>query len=536
MDCIHQRCLDDFLIFQTMTLFSQSPLPILKWPGKYKKKWFLDDIVAGLILSSFAIPQGMSYAVLANLPPVWGLYTCIFPGFIYLLFGSTEVISFGVFAITSLLVGSSVSSSNELLKRELSSFNPNAPYMQMLAPLLTFAVGLLLMLFYVARIPKLLNRFLGKTMIHAFTVGCAFAIITSQIKLMLGISIPSVTSPFVLPSTWYLLFTGMYKTNLVNLATGISVMILLYLLEFGSERLNGWLNARKRLAHPNNEVNVPQQPVFVFIPCVLIALVIITIVSFSLKLPDYSVAIVGAIPSGFPGLTIPWKIFGILNQELTTKIILKTIPESFSLALVIHITNLAVLQSCDPILPTLIYPELSAAERLEAVEMQELLNGCLTALIVSFLSCFVPSGSLSRSILLFSKTKGKSPLSAVFSSLVILSIVLFLSASVYYIPMCALGAVIIYSLIPTIFTIRKSYLVYIQCRKNYKEARQSGELNFIRILLLFQDFLIYLATFLAVIVLDATWGIAVGLGLSFIMFAIEKILARIHRRISNSPI
>lgn len=72
------------------------------------KQSLLMDAIGGITLGIILIPQGMSYALLANLPPIYGLYSCLMPPFMYMLFGKCAVISLGPFAIISLLVGSSV--------------------------------------------------------------------------------------------------------------------------------------------------------------------------------------------------------------------------------------------------------------------------------------------------------------------------------------------------------------------------------------------------------------------------------------------
>uniref|UniRef100_A0A914NXD2 SLC26A/SulP transporter domain-containing protein n=1 Tax=Meloidogyne incognita TaxID=6306 RepID=A0A914NXD2_MELIC len=51
------------------------------------------------------VPQGMAYATLAKLPPVYGLYSCFFPAFFYMFFGTSPHVSIGTFAVASMMVG-----------------------------------------------------------------------------------------------------------------------------------------------------------------------------------------------------------------------------------------------------------------------------------------------------------------------------------------------------------------------------------------------------------------------------------------------
>ena len=90
------------------SFFAPLKVPILKWFPKYTKSEFLQDLVAGLTVFVLLIPQGLSYAVLAGMPPVYGLYTATFPSFIYAILGTSKQLSMGPMAITSLLLASSV--------------------------------------------------------------------------------------------------------------------------------------------------------------------------------------------------------------------------------------------------------------------------------------------------------------------------------------------------------------------------------------------------------------------------------------------
>ena len=50
--------------------------PILEWGPRYSLDFFKSDLVSGITIASLAIPQGISYAKLANLPPILGLCEC----------------------------------------------------------------------------------------------------------------------------------------------------------------------------------------------------------------------------------------------------------------------------------------------------------------------------------------------------------------------------------------------------------------------------------------------------------------------------
>ena len=62
-------------------------LPILDWLPKYKKAYWAGDVSAGITVGVMLIPQGMAYALIAGLPPVYGLYAALMPNFLYAFTG-----------------------------------------------------------------------------------------------------------------------------------------------------------------------------------------------------------------------------------------------------------------------------------------------------------------------------------------------------------------------------------------------------------------------------------------------------------------
>ncbi len=78
--------------------------PILSWLPNYDKNNLKYDIIAGATVFLLLVPQGIAYAVLAGLPPVYGLYSSMFPLLIYPVFGSSRHLSVGPMSITSIMV------------------------------------------------------------------------------------------------------------------------------------------------------------------------------------------------------------------------------------------------------------------------------------------------------------------------------------------------------------------------------------------------------------------------------------------------
>ena len=80
--------------------------PILEWLPNLSKKSIQNDFVAGLTVGIMLVPQGMAYALLAGLPPVFGLYAALVPQVIYAIMGTSRQLSVGPVAMDSLLVAS----------------------------------------------------------------------------------------------------------------------------------------------------------------------------------------------------------------------------------------------------------------------------------------------------------------------------------------------------------------------------------------------------------------------------------------------
>jgi SulP family sulfate permease len=82
----------------------QKFFPFLQWLANYKKTNFTQDLVAGITVGIVLVPQGMAYAMIAGLPPVYGLYASIFPLLIYMFLGTSKNVGVGPVAMDSLLV------------------------------------------------------------------------------------------------------------------------------------------------------------------------------------------------------------------------------------------------------------------------------------------------------------------------------------------------------------------------------------------------------------------------------------------------
>ncbi|KAL0816807.1 hypothetical protein Bca101_073251 [Brassica carinata] len=156
----------------------QSLFPIFTWGSQYDLKLFRSDVISGLTIASLAIPQGISYAKLANLPPIVGLYSSFVPPLIYSVLGSSKHLAVGPVSIASLVMGS-------MLSESVSPTQDSILYLK-LAFTSTFFAGLFQASLGLLRLGFAID-FLSKATLVGFTAGAAVIVSLQQLKGLLGI-------------------------------------------------------------------------------------------------------------------------------------------------------------------------------------------------------------------------------------------------------------------------------------------------------------------------------------------------------------
>ncbi|PSS32604.1 Sulfate transporter 4.2 like [Actinidia chinensis var. chinensis] len=373
----------------TLTEWIELFLPCFLWLRTYKWREYLQlDLMAGITVGIMLVPQSMSYAKLAGLHPIYGLYSGFIPIFVYAVFGSSRQLAIGPVALVSLLVsnvlGSIVDSSDELYTE--------------LAILLALMVGILECIMGLLRLGWLI-RFISHSVISGFTTASAIVIALSQAKYFLGYDI--VRSSEIIPLIKSII-SGADEFSWPPFVMGsIMLAILLVMKHLGKSRK--YLRVL-RAAGPLTAVVLGTAFVKIFQPS--------------------SISLVGDIPQGLPKFSIP-KEFGYAKSLIPTAIL---------------ITSVAILESVG------IAKALAAKNGYELDSNQELFGLGVANIFGSFFSAYPTTGSFSRSAVNH-ESGAKTGLSGLVMGIIMGCALLFLTRLFEYIPQCALAAIVISAVI-----------------------------------------------------------------------------------------
>ena len=357
----------------------QNALYITEWLPDYTTDTLQNDAVAGLTVGVMLIPQGMAYAVIAGLPPIYGLYAGLVPLLAYPLFGSSRQLAMGPTAIDMLIVAAGIGAVAQAGTDRYVT----------LAILLTAMVGVLQMAMGVMQLGFVANL-LSRPVIAGLTTAAAFIISTSQLGNLLGVELGG--SQYVHVLLWEALqHAG--ETHLLTFGIGGVCIALLLLL-------------------PRWAPLVPES---------LVVVVGATLAGWGFSLDERGVEVVGSIPDGLP---MP-EVWAVGLSDLNT-----LLPAAITLALVQFMKNVSL-------------GRVFATRHGYTIDANRELVGVGAANFFGSLFQGIPaSGSFSRSAV-NDQAGAKSPLANVFAAAVVGLTLLFLTPLFYYLPVPALAAIII---------------------------------------------------------------------------------------------
>ena len=352
----------------------------MNWLPNYKLEYFKNDLIAGITVAIMLIPQGMAYALIAGLPPIYGLYAALTPQIVYAFLGTSKQLAVGPVAMDSLLVAAGLGAISIVGP---SQYIQMALLLALLMGVIQFVLGLLRMGFIVA--------FLSKPVISGFTSAAAIIIGLNQIKHILGISIPQSNKIHVFIS---LIMNSQTQINFYTLAIGLISILLL----IGIKKWN---------------TKIPS------------ALVVVIMSIFYVSFTNYDqmgLAIVGNIPDGLPNF-----IFPVLEWD----IIKSLLPISLTIALVGFMEAISIAKSIE---------EKNKTDEINP--NQELIALGASNIIGSFFQSYPTSGGFSRTAV-NNQSGAKTGVSALISAIIVGVILSFFTDWFYYLPKAALGAIII---------------------------------------------------------------------------------------------
>nr|KAF6476204.1 solute carrier family 26 member 6 [Rousettus aegyptiacus] len=437
-------------------------LPVLAWLPQYPvRDWLLGDLLSGLSVAIMQLPQGLAYALLAGLPPVFGLYSSFYPVFIYFLFGTSRHISVGTFAVMSVMVGSVTESlyPDEAFLQDLNStvnhMARDAARVQLASALSVlvglFQVGLGLVHF------GFVVTYLSEPLVRGYTTAASVQVFVSQLKYVFGLHLSSFSGPLSLIYTVLEVCQKLPQAVAGTVVTAVVAGVVLVLVKL----LNGKL--QRRLPLP--------------IPGELLTLIGATVISYGVDLKHrFRVDVVGNIPAGLVPPVAP-------NLQLFVKLV----GNAFTIAVV----GFAIAISLGKIFG------LRHGYRVDS--NQELVALGLSNLIGGIFQCFPVSCSMSRSLVQES-TGGNTQVAGAVSSLFILIIIVKLGELFQDLPKAVLAATIIVNL--------KGMLL------QFTDIRSLWTANRV-------DLLIWLVTFVATILLNLDLGLAVAVVFSLLLVVVR---------------
>ncbi|XVE98204.1 hypothetical protein REPUB_Repub03eG0085500 [Reevesia pubescens] len=153
-------------------------IPLFEWLPKYNLHLLRYDLLAGIIITSVAIPQGISYAKLGDIPPIIGLYSSFVPPFVYAIFGSSKHLAVGTVAASSLLIA-------ETIGAKVSPKDDPTLFLHLVFTA-TFFTGIFQAALGFLRLGILVD-FLSHSTITGFMGGTAIIICLQQLKGIFGL-------------------------------------------------------------------------------------------------------------------------------------------------------------------------------------------------------------------------------------------------------------------------------------------------------------------------------------------------------------
>lgn len=427
---------------------SLSPIPYyLSRPARlvreYDRSYFRPDLVAGLTVAVILLPQSIAFTLIAELPPQMGIYAAAIAAVVGAVWGSSDQTHTGPANAISLLV----------LSVLLTNFTPGTDQFIWAAGMLALMAGVMQLIMGLARLGVLVN-FVSHSVIVGFASGAGVLIALRQLPHLIGVQVAAEGSIQLAIDT----ILALPETNLATAAIGIGTIVLLVVLR----RIN------KR------------------IPAALIALVVSSLLVFTLSLDDRGVAVIGELPQSLPPIAdLPILDFSFITRLSTG---------ALAVAAIGLVETSAIARSIAT----------QTGQRLDS--NQEFVGQGLANIAVGIFSGYPGAGSFSRSAVNFD-AGAKTPMASVMSSIFLILAVFLTAPMAAYLPRAALAGVLI--------VVAIGMIDVPEIRRIWQGTRG--------------DALIMLATFLGTLFIEIAFAVLLGIMLSFVRYILRTSTPRVHQ-------
>jgi SulP family sulfate permease len=349
----------------------------------YRREWLRGDVLAGVTVAAYLIPQVMAYAQIAGLPPVAGLWAILGPLAVYAVFGSSRQLSVGPESTSALMTAAGVAA--------LVGAAGADRYAEV-AALLALAVGVLCLIGFLGRLGFLADL-LSKPVLVGYMAGIAVLMIVSQLGKTTRVDVEGETLVAEVGS-----FVGQLgDVHLPTLAVALTCLVVLFVLR--------WISP--------------------LLPGPLIVIVLAAAAVWALGLADDGIRVIGEMPRGLPTPRLP---------DLTSVDVLELLPAALGIALVAYSDNVLTARA------------FADRKRQRIDTNQEFLALGVANLSSGLLQGFPVSSSGSRTVLGDAMGSRTQVYSLVALAGVVVTMFLLAPALAWF-PTAALGAVVVYAAI-----------------------------------------------------------------------------------------
>ena len=362
----------------------QRYFPFLEWIKNYDSDLFKGDLSAGITVAVMLIPQGMAYAMIAGLPPVYGLYAAIFPQMVYAFMGSSRHLAVGPVAMDSLLVATAL---NTIAVVDANHYISLAIFLALFMGLIQVFLGFLKFGFLV--------NFLSQPVISGFTSAAAVVIGMTQLKHVIGIDLPS---HHLIQKIFHSLWQSNEEIHLFTLLITLGSIALIFAIKYLSHR----------------------------IPAALIVVVASTLLTAQLSWNEKGLNIVGPIPEGLPSIQL---------QSISLEEVYQLLPMALTLALIAFLEAISVAKAIE------------IKEKKETINPNQELIALGTANILgSLFKSYPTTGGFSRTAVNH-QSGAKTGIASLISATLVALTLMFFTDWFYHLPKAVLGAIILTAVI-----------------------------------------------------------------------------------------